>query len=160
MKKSVPKLRYWSMVRHLLWTLAAFLQFLILYRVGRTPWMGDQPVARPLHTHRINIHRHPCLKWDSNPWFQCSSERRQFLPQTVRPLWPADWDIRSVPYIIFLQSDQPLCEPTFETGTSSVRSNSAPHPTSEFRRSADYRIRRFADCGVTRGYRDWEFLMM
>jgi hypothetical protein len=26
--------------------------FLILYRVGRTPWTGDQPVARPLPTHR------------------------------------------------------------------------------------------------------------
>jgi hypothetical protein len=27
-------------------------QFLNLYTVGRTPWMGDQPVARPLATHR------------------------------------------------------------------------------------------------------------
>jgi hypothetical protein len=26
--------------------------FLILYTVGRTPWMGDQPVARPLPTRR------------------------------------------------------------------------------------------------------------
>jgi hypothetical protein len=26
--------------------------FLILYTVGRTPWMGDQSVARPLSTHR------------------------------------------------------------------------------------------------------------
>jgi hypothetical protein len=26
--------------------------FLILYAVGRTPWTGDQPVARPLPTHR------------------------------------------------------------------------------------------------------------
>jgi hypothetical protein len=26
--------------------------FLTLYTVGRTPWMGDQPVARPLPTHR------------------------------------------------------------------------------------------------------------
>jgi hypothetical protein len=26
--------------------------FLILYTVGRTPWTGDQPVARPLPTHR------------------------------------------------------------------------------------------------------------
>jgi hypothetical protein len=25
---------------------------LILYTVGRTPWTGDQPVARPLPTHR------------------------------------------------------------------------------------------------------------
>jgi hypothetical protein len=28
-----------------LWALAAF-------SVGRTPWMGDQPVTRPLPTHR------------------------------------------------------------------------------------------------------------
>jgi hypothetical protein len=26
--------------------------FLILYTVGSTPWTGDQPVARPLPTHR------------------------------------------------------------------------------------------------------------
>jgi hypothetical protein len=25
-------------------------RFLILYTVGRTPWTGDQPVARPLPT--------------------------------------------------------------------------------------------------------------
>jgi hypothetical protein len=37
--------------------------FVILYTVGRTAWTGDQPVARPLPTHR-----HPCLEWDSNPW--------------------------------------------------------------------------------------------
>jgi hypothetical protein len=27
--------------------------FFIFYTVGRTPWTGDQPVARPLPTHRI-----------------------------------------------------------------------------------------------------------
>jgi hypothetical protein len=27
-------------------------QFLNLHTVGRTPWKGDQPVARPLRTHR------------------------------------------------------------------------------------------------------------
>jgi hypothetical protein len=26
--------------------------FLILYMVGRTPWTGDQPIARLLPTHR------------------------------------------------------------------------------------------------------------
>jgi hypothetical protein len=26
--------------------------FLIFYKDGRTPWMGDQPVTRPLHAHR------------------------------------------------------------------------------------------------------------
>jgi hypothetical protein len=29
-----------------------FFSFLILHTVGRTPWTGDQPVARPLPTHR------------------------------------------------------------------------------------------------------------
>jgi hypothetical protein len=32
--------------------LAAFSTFLILYTVGRIPWTGDQPVARPILTHR------------------------------------------------------------------------------------------------------------
>jgi hypothetical protein len=35
-----------------LWTLADFFSFLILYTVGRAHWTGDQPVARPLPTHR------------------------------------------------------------------------------------------------------------
>jgi hypothetical protein len=34
------------------WVLAAFFTFLILYTVGRTPWTEDEPVARPLPTHR------------------------------------------------------------------------------------------------------------
>jgi hypothetical protein len=42
-----------------LWSL---FQFINLYTVGRTPWRGDQPVARTLPTHRINAHRHPCLE--------------------------------------------------------------------------------------------------
>jgi hypothetical protein len=29
-----------------------FFSLLILYTVGRTPWAGDQPVARPLPTRR------------------------------------------------------------------------------------------------------------
>jgi hypothetical protein len=32
--------------------LGRFFSFLILYTVGRTPWTGDQPAARPLPTHR------------------------------------------------------------------------------------------------------------
>jgi hypothetical protein len=32
---------------------AVFFGFFILYTVDRTPWTGDQPVARPLLTHRI-----------------------------------------------------------------------------------------------------------
>jgi hypothetical protein len=32
--------------------LGRFFIFLILYTVGRTPWTVDQPVAKPLPTHR------------------------------------------------------------------------------------------------------------
>jgi hypothetical protein len=46
-----------------------FFSFLTLYTVSRTPWMGDQPVARPLHTHRatqtqnkLTHYRHPSLE--------------------------------------------------------------------------------------------------
>jgi hypothetical protein len=59
--------------------------FLFLYTVGRTPWTANQPVARPLPTHRTPqtqnkcIHRHPCLEWNSNPRSRRSSERRQFM---------------------------------------------------------------------------------
>jgi hypothetical protein len=31
-----------------------FCGFLIIYTVGRTSWTGDQPVARPLPTHRTS----------------------------------------------------------------------------------------------------------
>jgi hypothetical protein len=37
------------------------------------------------HKHRIDADRHSCLEWDSNPRSQCSSERRQFMPQAARP---------------------------------------------------------------------------
>jgi hypothetical protein len=33
-------------------TLLILFSFFIFYTVGRTPWTGDQPVARPLPTHR------------------------------------------------------------------------------------------------------------
>jgi hypothetical protein len=40
----------------------SLIQFLNLYTVGRSPWTGDQPVGRPLPTHRTtqtqNIHTH------------------------------------------------------------------------------------------------------
>jgi hypothetical protein len=40
------------------------------------------------HKHRINAytHRHPCLKWDSNPRSQCPREQRQFMPYNARLL--------------------------------------------------------------------------
>jgi hypothetical protein len=48
-------------------------QFLNLYTVGRTPWTWNQPFVRPLPTHKIKAHRHPCLEWDLNPRSQCSN---------------------------------------------------------------------------------------
>jgi hypothetical protein len=64
--------------------------------VGRTPWTGDQLVARPLYlytntekrTHNTNT-KHPCPEWDSNIWSRGPRERRQFMPQTARLPWPA-----------------------------------------------------------------------
>jgi hypothetical protein len=71
-----------------------FFSFVIFcYTDGRSPWTSDEPVARPVCTHRTTqtqnkcTHRHPSLKWDSNPRPQRSSGRRQFMPQTARPLW-------------------------------------------------------------------------
>jgi hypothetical protein len=54
----VPKLHFILIILFyydstaLCWALANFFQFFNLYTVGRTPWRGDQPVARPLLTHR------------------------------------------------------------------------------------------------------------
>jgi hypothetical protein len=59
------------------------------YAVGRAPWMGGQPVARPLPNHRINAHRHPCLEWDYNQGSQCLKGRIRFVSLTARPLWSA-----------------------------------------------------------------------
>jgi hypothetical protein len=36
--------------------------FLNLYTPGRTPWMGDQPVTRPLATHRITQKQNTCIR--------------------------------------------------------------------------------------------------
>jgi hypothetical protein len=59
----------------LLLDLGCIFSFLILYTVGRIHWTGDQPVTRPLPTHRTT-----CLELDSNRRPQISSERRQFVP--------------------------------------------------------------------------------
>jgi hypothetical protein len=61
---------------------------LILYTVGRTPWTGDQPVARPLPIHKTTETQNEHER-DSIPRSQCMSERRQFMPQTALPLWSA-----------------------------------------------------------------------
>jgi hypothetical protein len=62
-----------------------FFSFVIFfYTDSRTPWTRDQPIARPLPTHRTTqtqnkrTHRHPCLEWVSVPQSQRSSGQRQF----------------------------------------------------------------------------------
>jgi hypothetical protein len=57
----------------------------LFYTDERTPWTSDQPVARPLPTHRTTqtkkrTHKHPCLERDLNPRSQCSREGRQYMP--------------------------------------------------------------------------------
>jgi hypothetical protein len=66
------------------WPLSGFL---ILYKVGRTPWTGDQPVSMPPPTRRTTQtqnkrtqYKHPCLEWDSKPRSQRSSELGQLMP--------------------------------------------------------------------------------
>jgi hypothetical protein len=60
-----------------LFGLGHFFNLLIRHTVHRSPWKGDQPIAKPLHRHRTththtqNKHRHPCLEWGSNPQPQC-----------------------------------------------------------------------------------------
>jgi hypothetical protein len=67
-----------------LWPLPQFRD--LFYTDGKTPWTSDQPVTRPLPTHKTTrtqnkrIQRHPYLEWDPNPRAQRSSERRQFMP--------------------------------------------------------------------------------
>jgi hypothetical protein len=78
--------------------LSRLFSLLILYTLDRTPWTGiSLSEGRYLHTeqhkYRINAHRHPCFVWDSNPRSQRSSERRQFIPQTARPLWLTPTDV-------------------------------------------------------------------
>jgi hypothetical protein len=65
----------------LCWALAHFIfQFRNPVHSQQNSFDGDQPVARPLPTRRINAHRHPCVEWDSNPRSQRSSWRREFMP--------------------------------------------------------------------------------
>jgi hypothetical protein len=69
-------------------------EFINLYTVGKTPWRRDQPVARPLPTHRTTQTRYKRTQISMprgvfSPRFHCSSRRRQFMPQTAWPLWSA-----------------------------------------------------------------------
>jgi hypothetical protein len=57
-------------------------QFLNLDIVGRTPWTGDQPVARPLPAHRTaqTQKKHTDIRTSSVIRSQGSSGRRRFMP--------------------------------------------------------------------------------
>jgi hypothetical protein len=46
----------------LLLDLGRFFSFLILYTVGRTPWKGDEPIARPSPTHRTTQTQNKCTQ--------------------------------------------------------------------------------------------------
>jgi hypothetical protein len=73
------------------------LQSLDLFRqsVGLLGWVISPSQGLYLHigqqrkTHTHTHTKHPCTKWDSNTGSQRPSERRQFMPQTTRLLWPA-----------------------------------------------------------------------
>jgi hypothetical protein len=95
----------WQWTSLCIWYYSPFLHFgrlfsfLILYTGGRTPWAGYSPSeGRYLHTqqhkHRKNAPKHPWLKWYLNPRSYCLSLRREFMPQSVRPLWSADYGRR------------------------------------------------------------------
>jgi hypothetical protein len=74
------------------WPLFEFLD-LFTQSVGHLGRGISPSQGRYLHTgqheHRINAHRHPFLKWDSNRRSQCLRRRRQFMPYTARSLWSA-----------------------------------------------------------------------
>jgi hypothetical protein len=64
-----------------------FFSFLIVYTVGRTPWTGDQPDARPLPTHRITQTQNKRTQ-TSMPWMGF-----ELNPSVRASLWPrGHWD--------------------------------------------------------------------
>jgi hypothetical protein len=70
------------------------------YTFGRTPWAGDQLVARPLpvhkhrktHTHKLNIHALSGIR-SQDPGFQASEDSTCLRPLGYR-------DRRSAPYTV------------------------------------------------------------
>jgi hypothetical protein len=58
-------------------------------------------------------HRHPCLELNSNPWSQCSSERRRFMPWTARPLWSAFLVLGNPKYTLGVMSSGNKFIPSF-----------------------------------------------
>jgi hypothetical protein len=74
--------------RLLLLNFGCFFSFLILYTVGRDS-LDRRSARRKAATYTQNAHIHLGLGFDSNPRTQCSSERRELMPQAARPLWSA-----------------------------------------------------------------------
>jgi hypothetical protein len=62
------------------------LQFVNPKTAGRTPWTGDQPVARPLPTQTQKIADIQALTGIRTQRSEGWSERRQFMPLTGQPL--------------------------------------------------------------------------
>jgi hypothetical protein len=85
--------------------------------IGWTPLQGHY-LHIDQHKHRINAHRHLCFEWYSNPWSQRSSERRQFIPETARPLWSA-WQWSTL--VKFTVHADPSCIPFVFMGLDYVR---------------------------------------
>jgi hypothetical protein len=70
-----------------------FLKLMSLFRhlVGLLGW-GSARHKLSIYTGQHNTEKRghtSCLEWDSNKQSQCSSGRRQYVPQTTRPLGPA-----------------------------------------------------------------------
>jgi hypothetical protein len=71
-----------------------FFCFLVLCTVGRTPWAGNQPVARPLPTHRItqthNKHTQISMPWlGFEPTIPAFERTKTVHALTALPLWSA-----------------------------------------------------------------------
>jgi hypothetical protein len=67
--------------------LCRFFGLLILYTVGRTPWTGDQSVAKPQTTHgKTHIQKkstqyiHPCLEFGFEPTISAFEQEKLVHP--------------------------------------------------------------------------------
>jgi hypothetical protein len=77
-----PTLEHRASVKRFHFSLLIVRQSVGFLARGIAPSQG-----RYLQKHRINAFRYPCLEWHSKPRSHSSSERKQFMPQTARPLW-------------------------------------------------------------------------
>jgi hypothetical protein len=71
------------------------LQFLYPKTVGRTPWMGNDPVARLIHIQTQNKHRQTSMSWVGLEPKIPAFERPKTLHalETSRSLWPTNTEI-------------------------------------------------------------------